>query len=49
MILWTEESFKLEYVADRIYFIINRERAGVHFDILYEYIFQRCRKPIKPS
>ncbi|XP_024380414.1 uncharacterized protein [Physcomitrium patens] len=36
-------------VADHIYFIINRERAGVHFDVLYDNIFQRCRKQIKPS
>lgn len=30
--------------ADHILFIINRERAGVQFDILYDSIFQRCRK-----
>ncbi|KAI0504343.1 hypothetical protein KFK09_015295 [Dendrobium nobile] len=30
--------------ADHIFFIINRERAGVQFDLLYDGIFQRCRK-----
>ncbi|KAG0626649.1 hypothetical protein M758_2G141100 [Ceratodon purpureus] len=35
-------------VADHIYFIINRERAGIHFDVLYDNIFQQCRKQIRP-
>eukprot|EP00252_Welwitschia_mirabilis_P002319 TRINITY_DN12242_c0_g1_i6.p1 TRINITY_DN12242_c0_g1~~TRINITY_DN12242_c0_g1_i6.p1 ORF type:complete len:294 (+),score=24.87 TRINITY_DN12242_c0_g1_i6:40-882(+) len=30
--------------ADHIFFIVNRERAGVQFDILYDSIFERCRK-----
>ncbi|GLJ42880.1 hypothetical protein SUGI_0888830 [Cryptomeria japonica] len=30
--------------ADHILFIINRERAGVQFDVLYDGIFQRLRK-----
>ncbi|XP_058082283.1 uncharacterized protein LOC131230395 [Magnolia sinica] len=30
--------------ADHIFFIVNRERAGVQFDIVYDSIFQRCRK-----
>ncbi|GJN14224.1 hypothetical protein PR202_gb01019 [Eleusine coracana subsp. coracana] len=30
--------------GDHILFIINRERAGVQFDLLYDGIFQRCRK-----
>ncbi|KAJ7537632.1 hypothetical protein O6H91_11G014800 [Diphasiastrum complanatum] len=30
--------------ADHIFFIINRNRAGVQFDTLYNSIFQRCRK-----
>lgn len=30
--------------ADHILFIVNRERAGVQFDVLYDGIFQRCRK-----
>ncbi|PKA54929.1 hypothetical protein AXF42_Ash000765 [Apostasia shenzhenica] len=30
--------------ADHIFFIINRERGGVKFDLLYDDIFQRCRK-----
>ncbi|KAJ3676528.1 hypothetical protein LUZ60_003940 [Juncus effusus] len=30
--------------ADHIFFIVNRERAGVQFDLLYDGIFQRCRK-----
>lgn len=30
--------------ADHILFIVNRERAGVQFDLLYDGIFQRCRK-----
>lgn len=30
--------------GDHILFIINRERAGVQFDLLYDGIFQWCRK-----
>jgi hypothetical protein len=30
--------------ADHITFIIDRDRAGVKFDILYDSIFERCRK-----
>ncbi|KAK9146812.1 hypothetical protein Sjap_006715 [Stephania japonica] len=30
--------------ADHILFIVNRERAGVQFDVLYDSIFERCRK-----
>ncbi|KAL1808253.1 hypothetical protein DCAR_0727670 [Daucus carota subsp. sativus] len=30
--------------GDHILFIINRERAGVQFDLLYDSIFERCRK-----
>ncbi|XP_010908814.1 uncharacterized protein [Elaeis guineensis] len=30
--------------ADHILFIVNRERAGVQFDLLYDGIFQRCRR-----
>nr|PNR36259.1 hypothetical protein PHYPA_022110 [Physcomitrium patens] len=36
-------------VADYIYFMINLGRAGVHFDVLYDNIFLRCRKQIEPS
>ncbi|XP_020593042.1 uncharacterized protein LOC110033414 [Phalaenopsis equestris] len=32
--------------ADHIFFIINRERAGVQFDLLYDGIFERCRKHV---
>ncbi|XP_074574157.1 uncharacterized protein LOC141830645 isoform X1 [Curcuma longa] len=32
--------------ADHILFIVNRERAGVQFDVLYDGIFQRCRKHV---
>ncbi|XP_042430670.1 lipase-like [Zingiber officinale] len=32
--------------ADHIFFIVNRERAGIQFDLLYDSIFQRCRKHI---
>ncbi|XP_042446873.1 lipase-like [Zingiber officinale] len=32
--------------ADHIFFIVNRDRAGVQFDLLYDGIFQRCRKHI---
>jgi triacylglycerol esterase/lipase EstA (alpha/beta hydrolase family) len=35
--------------ADHISFVINRERFGVHFDVLYDNIFQRCRKRLRPS
>lgn len=30
--------------ADHIFFILNRERAGAQFDLMYDGIFQRCRK-----
>ncbi|XP_072976625.1 uncharacterized protein [Typha angustifolia] len=30
--------------ADHVFFIVNRDRAGVQFDLLYDGIFQRCRK-----
>ncbi|KAH7428067.1 hypothetical protein KP509_10G074100 [Ceratopteris richardii] len=33
--------------GDHIFFIIARERAGVHFDLLYTTIFQRCRKQMQ--
>lgn len=32
--------------ADHIFFIINRERAGVQFDLIYDSIFERCRKHV---
>ncbi|KAB2031886.1 hypothetical protein ERO13_D05G314300v2 [Gossypium hirsutum] len=32
--------------ADHIFFILNRERAGVQFDLMYDNIFERCRKHI---
>lgn len=32
--------------ADHIMFIVNRERAGVQFDLIYDSIFQRCRKHV---
>lgn len=32
--------------ADHIFFIINRERAGLQFDLMYDSIFQRCRKHV---
>ncbi|CAA6654193.1 unnamed protein product [Spirodela intermedia] len=30
--------------ADHIFFVLNRDRAGVQFDLMYDTIFQRCRK-----
>ncbi|KAL8550528.1 hypothetical protein ACS0TY_009089 [Phlomoides rotata] len=30
--------------GDHILFVINRERAGVQFDLIYDSIFERCRK-----
>ncbi|MCO5596572.1 hypothetical protein L7F22_050637 [Adiantum nelumboides] len=33
--------------GDHIFFIINSERAGVQFDLLYTSIFQRCRKQMR--
>ncbi|KAH9624496.1 hypothetical protein KSS87_019798 [Heliosperma pusillum] len=30
--------------GDHILFIVNRERAGVQFDLVYDSIFERCRK-----
>ncbi|KAK8947481.1 hypothetical protein KSP39_PZI007483 [Platanthera zijinensis] len=32
--------------ADHLFFIVNRERAGVQFDLLYDSIFERCRKHV---
>lgn len=32
--------------GDHILFIINRERAGVQFDLVYDSIFERCRKHV---
>ncbi|XP_054792361.1 uncharacterized protein LOC129298008 isoform X1 [Prosopis cineraria] len=32
--------------GDHILFIINRERAGVQFDLIYDDIFGRCRKHV---
>ncbi|ONI30389.1 hypothetical protein PRUPE_1G248400 [Prunus persica] len=32
--------------ADHIFFIVNRERAGVQFDLIYDSIFERCRKHV---
>ncbi|KAE8732083.1 Detected protein of confused Function [Hibiscus syriacus] len=32
--------------GDHILFILNRERAGVKFDVIYDSIFERCRKHI---
>ncbi|KAL1556734.1 lipase-like [Salvia divinorum] len=30
--------------GDHILFIVNRERAGLQFDLIYDSIFERCRK-----
>ncbi|KAJ6725631.1 ALPHA/BETA-HYDROLASES SUPERFAMILY PROTEIN [Salix purpurea] len=30
--------------GDHIFFIMNRDRAGVQFDMIYDSIFERCRK-----
>lgn len=32
--------------GDHILFVINRERAGVQFDLIYDSIFERCRKHV---
>ncbi|KAJ4955175.1 hypothetical protein NE237_011958 [Protea cynaroides] len=32
--------------ADHILFVLNRERAGVQFDLIYDSIFERCRKHV---
>ncbi|CAO2829326.1 unnamed protein product [Amaranthus hypochondriacus] len=32
--------------GDHIMFIVNRERAGVQFDLVYDSIFERCRKHV---
>ena len=46
--LWYfDENRYYKYVeGDHILFIINRERAGVQFDLIYDSIFQRCRKHV---
>lgn len=30
--------------GDHILFVLNRERAGIQFDLIYDSIFERCRK-----
>ncbi|MCD7460012.1 hypothetical protein HAX54_042661 [Datura stramonium] len=32
--------------GDHILFVVNRERAGVQFDLIYDSIFERCRKHV---
>lgn len=32
--------------GDHILFIVNKERAGVQFDLIYDSIFERCRKHV---
>ncbi|GFY91406.1 alpha/beta-Hydrolases superfamily protein [Actinidia rufa] len=32
--------------GDHILFIVNRERAGMQFDLIYDSIFERCRKHV---
>ncbi|XP_072976636.1 uncharacterized protein [Typha angustifolia] len=32
--------------ADHILFVVNRDRAGVQFDLIYDSIFERCRKHV---
>ncbi|GLT64065.1 hypothetical protein SLA2020_365790 [Shorea laevis] len=32
--------------GDHIMFVVNRERAGVQFDLIYDSIFERCRKHV---
>ncbi|KAK4780783.1 hypothetical protein SAY87_016889 [Trapa incisa] len=32
--------------ADHMFYIINGERAGVQFDVMYDSIFDRCRKHV---
>lgn len=32
--------------GDHIFFVVNRDRAGVQFDLMYDSIFQRCRKHV---
>ncbi|KAG0613388.1 hypothetical protein M758_6G099300 [Ceratodon purpureus] len=36
-------------VGDHIIFAITRRRAGVTFDLLYDSVFQRCRKQLRLS
>ncbi|KAE8698960.1 tryptophan aminotransferase 1 [Hibiscus syriacus] len=38
--------YKIIEEADHILFIVNRERAGVRFDLIYDSIFERCRKHV---
>ncbi|KAK8522510.1 hypothetical protein V6N13_115477 [Hibiscus sabdariffa] len=38
--------YKIIGEADHILFIVNRERAGVQFDLIYDSIFERCRKHV---
>lgn len=33
--------------ADHITYIIDKDRAGVKFDVLYDSIFERCRKQMQ--
>ncbi|KAK4380527.1 hypothetical protein RND71_002389 [Anisodus tanguticus] len=32
--------------GDHVLFVVNRERAGVQFDLIYDSIFERCRKHV---
>jgi hypothetical protein len=36
-------------VGDHIIFAVSRKRAGVTFGLLYDHVFQRCRKQLRPS
>ncbi|KAK6802529.1 hypothetical protein RDI58_000309 [Solanum bulbocastanum] len=32
--------------GDHFLFVVNRERAGIQFDLIYDSIFERCRKHV---
>ncbi|KAJ7299607.1 hypothetical protein O6H91_Y193900 [Diphasiastrum complanatum] len=43
------QRYHTDLEADHIQFIINHDKAGVYFDVLYDNIFQCCKKQMRSS
>ncbi|RZC60312.1 hypothetical protein C5167_022078, partial [Papaver somniferum] len=41
--IWYHKIVEVDLI---LFFIVNRERAGVQFDLIYDSIFERCRKHV---
>ncbi|KAI3953994.1 hypothetical protein MKW98_017818 [Papaver atlanticum] len=41
--MWYHKIVEVDLI---LFFIVNRERAGVQFDLIYNSIFERCRKHV---